>query len=208
MRYLLGILLLTSSFFATAWTPHKPTAQELKRLPPFCAWKFSGNPAAMKRGFARLGEQFKNSHHFCSGLNYLSRYYKSPYGPDAKADVSFARNEFTYMIEHLVPNSSLAAESYLYRGIAYQIMRQDNAAIADFTQAIRYKPTLAKAYIRLADYFSDHGQKSKALEIVSEGLRHSPNSRGLKRRYLTLGGKKPFPKPVKKKAAKKGTGHS
>jgi len=182
---------------AGAKLPWRPTPAEVKRLPTFCAWRYSENPVSMKRGFSTLGEQFKNVHHFCNGLNFLSRYYRSPLGSDAKSNLANARNEFSYMVNHLVPNSSLAGHSYLYRGIANHLMGKETDALADYQKAIAYKPNLSTAYAMMADYFSKNGQRTEALKIVTEGLRYAPRSKALKRRYLSLGGKKPFPEPLK-----------
>jgi len=41
-------------------------------------------------------------------------------------------------------------------------------------------------------------QDKKALETISEGLRHLPDSKGLQRRYKALGGKLPYPAPIGK----------
>jgi hypothetical protein len=50
----------------------------------------------------------------------------------------------------------------------------------------------------LADHFHEVGNKQKALEMATEGLKLNPNSKGLKRRYTEFGGKLPYPEAVDK----------
>lgn len=178
-----------------------PNDAELRLLPPFCTWKLRGGAAEYKLGFGLLGEQFKNSHHFCAGLNFLNRYYRAPTGPDAGAMLHRAENEFTYMIDHLAPNSSLGAESFMYRGMVRGLAKKDSAAAADLVRAIALDPRLAKAYLALADFYAARKQQGEALRVVSEGLRHAPASRALQRRYTELGGKLPYPEPLVVEAA-------
>lgn len=173
-----------------------PNDMELRVLPRFCFWKLRGGKAEFEQGFALLGEQFKNSHHYCAGLNFLNRYYRSPVSPEAKSVLHFAINEFTYMVEHLVPNSSLAAESYLGRATAYALSRRDGEAMRDFQTAVRYNPRLAGAYVAWADFLVERKLREDALKVVTEGLRWNPGHRALENRYTTLGGKLPYPEPV------------
>jgi hypothetical protein len=42
-------------------------------------------------------------------------------------------------------------------------------------------------------YYSEKGVKGKALNVIEEGLRHSPDSKALLRRFKALGGKIPPP---------------
>ena len=62
-----------------------------------------------------------------------------------------ARGDFSYMVDHLYPDSSLAAESYLYLGIVNSLMKNDAEASLAFQQAISRNPNLAKGYLAFAD---------------------------------------------------------
>lgn len=181
-----------------------PTDAELKRLPPFCTWKLRGGAAEYQQGTALLGEQFKNSHHYCAGLNFVNRYYRSPASAEGKSMLHFAINEFTYMVDHLVANSSMAGESHLERGVAFALSKRDAEAARDFQQAVIHNPRLAKAYLGWADFLADRKRRAEALKVVTEGLRHVPDSRPLQRRYESLGGKLPYPEPVVAVAPLKG----
>jgi tetratricopeptide (TPR) repeat protein len=176
-----------------------PTEAELSGLPPFCAVKMRamhGDPEAPRIGESMIGSQFGNAHHYCFGLNYLNRYNRAPYAPGAKSNLAIARGDLNYMVEHLHTNSSLAGESYLYLGIVNSLLKNDAEALLDLMQAVSRNPRLVKAHLTLADYYSERKQQAKALEVVTEGLRHVPDSKPLKRRYQELGGKLPYPEPL------------
>ena len=176
-----------------------PTEAELSGLPPFCAVKYRamhGDRDAPKIGESMIGSQFRNSHHYCNALNFLNRYYRAPFIPGAKTYLAMARGDFSYMVDHLYPDSSLAAESYLYLGIVNSLMKNDAEASLAFQQAISRNPNLAKGYLAFADYYSERKQRAKALEVVTQGLRNVADSKALKRRYQELGGKLPYPEPV------------
>ncbi|MEO1766701.1 hypothetical protein [Thiobacter aerophilum] len=173
-----------------------PTDEELRTLPPFCTWKLRGGKADLDRGFALLGEQFKNAHHYCAGLNHINRYYRAVGSPGAKSFLHEAVNEFTYMVEHLVPSSTLAGASYLGRATAYALWGRDGEAMQDYQAAVRHDPRLVRAYIAWADLLAERKLPQDALKVVTEGLRWNPGSRDLQNRYEKLGGKLPYPEPV------------
>lgn len=194
-----ALIALAALKVRAAEEPHGPTDVELKSLPYYCTVKRQlekGVPGARQAGYAALGEQFGNVHHFCNGLNFINRYYRSPFGAKAGSYLASAINEFTYMVEHLVPNSSLAAESYLGRATAYALSRRDGEAMRDFQTAVRYNPRLAGAYVAWADFLVERKLREDALKVVTEGLRWNPGHRALENRYTTLGGKLPYPEPV------------
>lgn len=147
-----------------------------------------GGNAERKLGFKLLGEQFKNSHHYCAGLNFLRRYYRNPSGPDARSFLHMAVNEFTYMIEHLVPNSSLAGHSYLARGKAHMLAGEDSLALKDLREAVRYNPRLSAAYAAWANLLAKLGLTADAAKVLRQGLEQRPGSKLLKRRLTQLEG--------------------
>lgn len=182
---------------ANVWS--KMTEPEVKQLPNYCMVKsreMKGDKGARSEGMALMGPQYSNVHHYCFGLNYLNRYYRNIGSRDAGSYLSFAITELTYMVEHMVPNSSIGAEIFLNRGIAYSLAKNDVKAMSDLQSALSLDPKLARAYIALADQFAKLENRDKALDVVTEGLRYLPDNRALKRRYDELGGKMPYPEPV------------
>lgn len=201
-KFLIAIFLVSVLGIRVAdageWAP--PTDAEWAMLPSFCMVKKSElnktDPMALQKGISLIGQQYQNVHHYCFGLNFLNRYYSASFGPKAKTNLAAAKNEFDYMVNHLYSGGSLAGESYLYRGIVNSLMKNDTEALADLQQAVSRSPRLTRAHLALADYYSERKQRAKALEAVTEGLRHVPDSKGLKLRYQELGGKLPYPEPI------------
>lgn len=195
---LAGFFMTCAAASAGEWTP--PTDAEWQRLPAFCLVKKreldKTDPNAIRTGIAMIGQQFQNAHHFCFGLNFLNRYYAAPVGPKAGSNLAMAINELTYMADHLAPGSTLASDIYLYRGTAYALARKTSEALNDLRRAVEYGPKRERPYFAYADLLAETGQKGEALRIITEGLRHVPESRALQRRYLELGGKLPYPEPI------------
>lgn len=184
---------------AEVWSPM--TELEVKQLPNYCMVKYreqQGDPGARGggEGIALLGIQYNNVHHYCGGLNYLNRYYRNMGRRDAGSYLAFAISEFNYMVDHMAPQSPIGAEIFLNRGIAYSLAKNDAKAMSDLQRALSLDPTLARAYITIADQYTKNKNRTKALDVVTEGLRHISDNKALKRRYDELGGKKPYPEPV------------
>ncbi len=193
-----AITLMAGQSFAAQWSA--PTDAELRLLPPYCVAKLRNDPALTRIWAPRVGQQFTNLHHYCFGLNFVNRYLFHSRPEDKASNLNFALNEFSYMVEHLFPNSPLAPEIYLSRGAALLYVKRDSEAIRDIMKAVELNPQLDKAYDTLAKFYVDHDQRDKALETVTEGLRHSPDSNKLKHRYTQLGGKQPYPEPLRQSA--------
>jgi tetratricopeptide (TPR) repeat protein len=142
-----------------------------------------------------LGPDFDHIHHYCVALNFVNRSYRARRPEDKRFNLTSAINNFSYVVTHAKQTFSLMPEVYLNRGLAYSLSRQEGLAVKDLEKALELDPKSAKAYVGLSDYFVEHKQKAKALELVTEGLKHAPNNKALMRRYDELGGKKPYPEP-------------
>lgn len=170
---------------------------EFSKLPPYCKirlTKKSSDPE-FKALSSSLGSDFIHAHHYCAGLNVMNYYYRTT-GADAKQKVlKEAVNQFSYMVDKAKPTWVLMPEIYANRGEAYLLAGNFGQGIADMKKAISLNPVLLKPYVALADHYTRHKQLQNAMEIINEGLRYNPEHKGLQRRYLELGGQKPFPEP-------------
>lgn len=183
---------------AGAVEPWVPTDAEMVSLPPYCKAKMKSNPGSpdYKTWESTLGKDFMHTHHYCAGINFLNRYYRSRNIGDKRYNLKNAVDNFNYMVDHASPDYSLMPEVYLNRGLAFSLMQQPGAAMTDLNKAIQLNPGQSRAYNVLADYYVKSRQKGKALDTVTEGLRHNPGTRSLQRRYTELGGKLPYPAPA------------
>lgn len=190
----IGFLVCTAmmglSLAAYASQPYGPTAEEAKILPDYCQ-----NPEQWK---SILGSAATWNNHTCYGINRINRYYKSRTSPEKRGNLEGALRDFNYSVTKLPPDFVLMPEIYMYRGITYGLMDRVGEAVADLQKAIGMDPKLTKAHNELADlYETKLSQRDKALEIITAGLRHNPDVKSMQRRYTRLGGKLPYPEPIR-----------
>lgn len=192
----MGLILLIALMSARVYG--KPTEVELGKLPAFCKARLYPDPdrADYKMWEQNLGPDFSHTHHYCSGLNFLNRYYRATSPQDKSFNLTNALNNFNYMVSHAKPTYSLMPDIYLNRGVTYSLMNQGSQAINDLNKALELNPRLDRAYTVLADYYAGIKEKDRALKIVITGLQYNPDVKGLQRRYRDLGGKPPYPEPI------------
>lgn len=179
-----------------------PTDLEYASLPPYCREKIQKkNPSENKMWSEQFGANtWLHMHHHCFGLNNIKRAYRARNTEERKGNLSSAVGEFGYMISHLPPDSVLWADVYSNHGNVLLMLGNTQNGIKDLYKALERNPKIVPVYLSLAEQLEKWGDKGKALQTVTEGLRHVPSSKGLQRRYQELGGKLPFPEPYEKPA--------
>ena len=196
----LGVSLLLSMACAQAGAaePWAPSDAEMASLPPYCKARMKSGQGSQdyKTWEASLGKDFIHTHHYCAGLNFINRYYRARSNNDKRFNISNAEGNLQYMVSHADPGYSLMPDVHLNLGVVYSLSNQPAKAIAHFNKAIELNPRQPRAYSSLADYYVKGKQTGKALDIVTEGLRHNPDTKSLQRRYRELGGKLPYPEAI------------
>jgi len=192
-----GLLILVVFSPAFATETGYPTDKELRSLHPYCTALIRGGSqsAEYKHWAGIVGPGFGHGHHLCQGLNLINRYYKATSAYDRKYYLGASLPEFGYMITHAEPTSSLMPEVYLGRGTALWKLGRNSEAIKDLLKALELNPKYPRTYATLVEFYMEKKLKAKALDTLTEGLKHIPDSKMLQRRYVELGGKKPFPDP-------------
>jgi tetratricopeptide (TPR) repeat protein len=188
-------------------TSATPNAKEMLIMPPFCVAKFTlaqGSPE-WNAWRDRVGENFIDIHHYCFALVAVNRYWSSRSAQDRGFYLQRALINYNYVVNAMKPDFRLGAELYSDRGALFMLMGKPGEAVKDFNKALSINPNFAKAYLQLADLQLAIKAPARALETVTEGLRHLPDSTTLQRRYLELGGKIPFPDPIIAKVAEPGS---
>jgi len=193
-----GIVLAIFSAYANAVEPWAPTDSEMASLPPYCKARMKSGQGSpdYKMWESTLGKDFLHTHHYCAGINFINRYYRSRSQQDKRFNLNYAQTNLQYMVTNADPDYSLMPYVYLNLGVVYSLMNQPGQAITHFNKAIELNPRQPKAYNALSDYYAKTKQSAKALEIVTTGLRHNPDIKSLQRRYRELGGKLPYPEPI------------
>jgi len=179
---------------AGAILPFAPTKEEIAVLPPFCAARIGGAPG-YEQWVERLGRDFDHTHHYCYALNFLNRYNRTNSPQDKRHYLNEAETNFSYMVTHARADYVLMPEIYINRAKMYRLRNDIGKAVADLSKAIELSPNSSRGYVVLADTYDDLKQPQRALEVVTQGLRHDPNSKSLQRRYAEHGGKMPYPEP-------------
>jgi tetratricopeptide (TPR) repeat protein len=135
-------------------------------------------------------------HHYCDCIRFTNRAYAAIGNRNAvHGNIQAAIDGCDYVLRNTSPDFYMRAEVHLQKGKALKLDRQESRAVAEFMEAIRGNPELAQAYVELSDIQAK--KPREALKTVIEGLRHAPDSKPLKRRYTELGGKLPYPTPIK-----------
>lgn len=169
---------------------------EIKAMPPFCEARLKRVPGQYEQWNQMLGPDFIHTHHYCSALGYINRYYQAKSPRDKAFHLNNASGDLGYMVAHASPSYSLMPDIYLNRGLVQSLAKHDGAALIDLLKALELDPKLVRAYTLAADLYLRMDQKNKALKLVSEGLRHVPEAASLQRLYTKLGGALPYPEPI------------
>ncbi|OGU19992.1 MAG: hypothetical protein A2580_00235 [Hydrogenophilales bacterium RIFOXYD1_FULL_62_11] len=181
---------------APAMAAFAPTQAELAALPAYCAARLGGYSQAYTSWNASMGGDFLHIHHYCFALNFMNRARGIASVKDRQSTLGAAMTNFNYVLKYTQPGFYLRSEILMNRGIALSMQHKDGAAMGDLLKAIEIDPKLPRAYATLADMYEKQKNRSKALETVTTGLRHNPDTKSLQRRYTELGGKLPYPAPA------------
>jgi tetratricopeptide (TPR) repeat protein len=176
----------------------RPNATEMLQLPPYCQIRFNKPQASpeWKAWRDQIGENYLDIHHYCAALNFVNRYWGARTKQERGFYLKNALNNFTYLVKAEKPDFALRTELYSNRGEVFKLMGRPGEAVKDFNHALSINPRVVKPYLQISDLHVAGKSPARALETVTEGLRYLPDSTALQRRYLELGGKKPFPEPV------------
>jgi tetratricopeptide (TPR) repeat protein len=197
------------------------TAQEIDAMEPAClqigmgkaggsiGWNFADRSheeftAVLNRPeYAMVkvpsGEYAQWFHHYCSGMLGKYRFVTGRKTPHD--NLRTWRNEMQYCLR------DSNGKSWVYENRTRKELaeaqyheKEYGRAVITANEVLTADPSFAEAYVVLADSHVALKRPDKALAAVTEGFRHAPNSKGLKRRYKELGGKMPLPEPYAKAA--------
>jgi tetratricopeptide (TPR) repeat protein len=137
-------------------------------------------------------------HHFCDGLRFYSRAMSSTHNrEDFKYYIQESLGGYDYVLRTTTPDFVMRPEINAEKARTLALAGRKAEAVMLYTSVMQQTPNFVPAYLYLADYYAS-SNRSKALELVSEGLRHNPETKSLQRRYRELGGKLPYPEPLAK----------
>lgn len=170
---------------------------EIAMLPPYCLdADWSGRNMNLERRKvwrARLGPSFDGLHHYCWAL-VLARRASTV---TDKARRSFMYNEavgdYMYAINNSAKDFILLPELLYRMGEAYAGDGNVASALSAFEASRQRKADYWPAYLKAAELLDKMKLRSKAVELLREGLYFSPDQPALLERYKALGGSLPIP---------------
>lgn len=178
----------------------------LTSMPAWAVLPYDATPAEQAmcnaRVYSRLDRSNPNAihmHYYCDGLRFIDRAYASM---SNKSEMQYylksSLSGFDIVLKSTQESYSMRGEVHVGKARALKLMGRNAEAAAEYDKALRYKLDTPDVYIAIADYYKESGNKTKALELVTEGLKINPDSKGLKRRYTEFGGKLPYPEAADK----------
>ncbi len=210
MKRMLIAGLLACPLCATAVEQFPPSATELRMLPPFCADRLEkGSGGKNVASAARLGKaNYLHIHHYCFAVNFVNRARRAHDQKDRIYNLGLAKSNYNYVIKATEPRFWMRPQIYVELGRVHLQLKEAGDALRLFNDAIRFNPAYEPAYHALIDVQRQSGRAKDGLEVATAGLQRIPDSQSLKKAYLELGGKEPFPEPIAKAAPEPPTASS
>lgn len=209
-------LLLAAVTTAPVWANKvQTTPQEFKAMEPACQAIGMGEvdgvfwAEALKRpGNRWILDKPENAmasdvtfHHYCWGKLQKFRYFSAKTEERRRWHIRGWRSEMEYVAKHANRNWAHLASVHKEIAESYLFEKRYAEAVTEANRALALKQDFAPAFIVLADAYAAIKNRAKALEVATEGLKHNPDSKPLKRRYKEQGGGMPFPDPYPRQAA-------
>lgn len=157
----------------------------------------AGNPILDLPQF-NMAKNAVSLHHYCYAELARNKYFTARDKKKKGELVGIMISDYKFMVtapEYLPKDWKYMAHMFVKYGEALLLAGKEVESVRAFQQAFRHDVRYDKAYIAIADYFAKKGNRDQALAQVTEGLRHRPDSRRLKRLYADYGGKLPYPSP-------------
>lgn len=174
------------------------TPADVAQLPPHCLAKLKFDPRYTEAAFApRFGEYWIHLHHYCHGLKWVNRARTSADRRARMGNLGMAKGEYQYAARAAGAGFWMRPQIYVELGQVHVGLGELSEAVRLFTEVIGFSPTYVAAYLGLIEAHRKAGSTQAALEAATAGLRQVPESQPLQKAYLELGGRQPFPEPLR-----------
>lgn len=187
------------------------TAAETATMPPLCKlivvdkpnahidrYAQQKNAALFDRPEYRMAKNAYHVHHWCRAVISRMRFYAARTEQQRRAYLGDFYDEMDYVIRNTDQAWPYLPMMYAEKGEMYLQDKNFPQAMSNALSAIQLNQAFTRGYVLLVNVYTAMGQKDKALEAATEGLRHIPTANALKKMYDDLGGVKPYPEPIAK----------
>ena len=158
------------------------------------------NAALFDRPEYRMAKNAIHLHHWCRAAVLRDRYFNADSPLKKRGYKADFHDEMDYVIRNMGPDWPYMPLMHVENGEMYLLEKKYGEAATEALSAIYQTPTFARGHVLLVNAYSAMGQKNKALEAATEGVKYNPTSGSLKRLYDEMGGAKPYPEPYAKPA--------
>lgn len=182
-----------------AYNASWPNEEEVWGLPEYCRPLpfIGGRPGTYdlsspiwQKWYPLLGEGYKHTHHYCSGINLTIRSYRALGDmKEVRGYLEHALKEFDYVLFHSPRDFILAPEILMQRGRAFMRLKEMKRASRDFQTAIELNPQYMPPYAELIDLLIQGGDKKAAKELYEKGIQIKPDSPAMKQFEKTFSSK-------------------
>jgi tetratricopeptide (TPR) repeat protein len=197
LAIVVGGILLTLAFAATAAKPSNITNAEMALLPEYCAdtqgfkygdASYNTSPNAPK-WVGLMGLGFWHMHHYCWALINLGRAQKPSMPASLRQSArEYAIDDMQYVIANTTSDFIMLPEIYTKIGEVLVSLNRPQEAHDAFAKARSLKPDYWPPYFQWATHLRQTGQKVEARQLVEEGLSLSPGAKPLQNLLVELGG--------------------
>jgi len=193
------------------------TASEVGLLEPVCVLVLSSggnnmqwydatkNNPILEQPAYHMAKGAISLHHYCYAEIAKIKLFRERNPEKRSYLVSRMLDEYGFVIrepEYRDKSWPYLKKVYVEYGKAALLAKKTGEAIAAYSNALQLDPGYDQAYIGIADLLISKDNKKDALERITEGLKHNPNSRPLRRKYKELGGGPEYPQPYAKSVEK------
>lgn len=205
--FLIGILVsITAPVQAAVVRGETVTAAETAAMPPVCKlivvekpnahidqYAQRKNAALFDRPEYRMAKNATHVHHWCRAVISRQRYYAARTQQQRRAYMGDFYDEMDYVIRNMDPAWPYMPMMHAEKGEMYLLDKKYAEAMNHALSAVKLNPAFSRGYVLLVNVYIGMGQKDKALEAATEGIKRNPASSALKKMYDDLGGVKPYP---------------
>ena len=156
------------------------------------------NAALFDRPEYRMAKNAIHLHHWCRAAVSRHRYFNASTAQKKRGYIADFYDDMDYVIRNMGPSWPYMPLMHVEKGEMYLLDKNYGEAASQALSAIQLNPTFARGHVLLINAYNGMGQKEKALEAATEGLKHNPTSGSLKRLYDEMGGPKPYPESYAK----------
>ena len=192
------------------------TLNEVNAMPPAChaigmgeiggvfwaeGMKKNGSESLLDRPENVMARGAGWFHHYCWGLLDKQRAFASVETSKRTFLVKTWRSEMQYIVDWTAKSQiNWEYMPVIHMEIAESYMQDKDYsnAIKSASKAVELNAEFTRGYMLIADIYEQIKDRAKALATVTEGLKRTPTSKALQRRYKEFGGSMPFPEPYTK----------